>query len=152
VSWKAAIPQPEFRVRVTREHDLANRISLFDHGVLVAPNRAQGEVGGSARAFAPPLLDQTDKKNKTRNEKQNGEEIEDHSKPPTQWEMLTGRCEFRPGYRNFPFAFSPSAAKRRMALGAVGSILREDEMDGHREADHARGKRQERSGDHGSDR
>ena len=73
VSWKAAIPQPDFRVRLTGAHDPANRISVFDHGVLIGRNRAQDEVVGSARlgrvrlAIAPPLLDQTEKKNKTRN-------------------------------------------------------------------------------------
>jgi hypothetical protein len=37
-SWKAAVPQPDFRVRVTREHDPANALSLVNHGVLVGPN------------------------------------------------------------------------------------------------------------------
>ena len=35
---KAAIPQPNFRMRITGEHDPANRISVFDHVVLGGPN------------------------------------------------------------------------------------------------------------------
>jgi hypothetical protein len=77
--------------------------------------------------------------------------------------MLAGRCEFRPGYRNFPFAFSPSATKRRMVWAlsvlvydVIDSVqpdkANEDEIDGQRQAHHARGKQQEHSRNHGSDR
>lgn len=168
VSWKAAIPQPDFRAWLTGAHNPANRISVFNHGVLVGRNRAQDEVVGSPGlgrvrfAIAPPLLDHAEKKNKARDETQNGDDIEDHSKPPTQREVLTGRCGFPPCYGYF--AFSPSSATRRMALGARPVLLydvidpdqsdkaNEDQMDSHREAHDLGGKRQEHCGDHGSDR
>jgi hypothetical protein len=74
VSWKAAIPQPDFRARLTGAHDRSNRISVFKHGVLVGRDWAQDEVvsflrlGRVGSAIAPPLLDHAEKKNKTRDE------------------------------------------------------------------------------------